>query len=409
MSRQVIFENAVYSCHDCGQEVSGRELIDNDEVCPNCGGEAFIHVVLRQRLKVEPPLQRLDEEDVEPEVTEEIPEEHPTRRALITLGVVAAIVIPLFLILNSIIVVPPPSSSVQIDPGPVVIETQPSSSAPVIISGEDVIDIKSVSVFGSVQYVMIGFIAIIVLAGYLDRRQSNQAYDAVIATILALIVVWIGNLPFLRAFFTAIELANPDIIICLIALAVVLTLVFTGGVDFSPLGIFFSIIAIFGGAILSNLGNLQVWLHVPSGPLVTVQKLFELMSAKQWDLAQFSMVVYGCMLIAVFAYGYEILRPTAQGYSGPWGIIISLVGVGIYILCRTAFAAVPVVGTIGGAFLIVVVYNFIVATITRERLTGTGVNWAEYRLGLVKVVSPWDIFAFQAIIGAMLTIAIGKI
>lgn len=395
------------SNNECQLEATKEEWVENGDTCPNCGRRSYQLVEANGENDWENAIDPMDSYPTGYREEETI-ENKPIRSAMnpiVKVGLVLLLALCVILIAQLQL----PKTEIPITPT-VTAQTVIETLVPeVIVTPDDIVDIKSVSALGSVQYAMMALLFVIGLCGYLDRRQSNQAYDAWIAIIAALLVVWIGSLPVFRKFFEAIELGNPSLIIVLVSLAVVITTSLTGTVDLSPIGIFFGIVAIFGGTVLNHLGSFQDVFRIPDSSLYTMSTTLAFLAGKQWEVAKFSVVVYSCLLLAVFAYGYEILRPKSDIRPDFGGIVISIIGVGIYVVLRTLAKDIPVISTIIGAMMVVFLYNFIVATIMRERLSGSGVNWAEYRLGLLKVVSPWDIFAFQAIIGALLIVATGKI
>jgi len=290
----------------------------------------------------------------------------------------------------------------------------PSVKMPSVVV-EPPIDMKSVSVITGVQCMLIGLSIIMMVAGYLDRKRSNQAYDAIVAYVCGVFILFVAPWPPIQAGIAQLGIgAFPWAwIAVLIPTAIVLAVSLTGGVDLTPTGLFLGLLGIVGGVILGNLEEVQLMFGIGEGTLYPIETLSGLLMTKQFEVAKFSLLVYGLLAAGCVLLIIEVMKKQHDGTRSWAGILIALVGILTYVGLR----AIPWTGvfmvlqTPFVALLFVFAINLLVASIAREKIDSVtrDVNWAEYKLGLVRVSSPWDVVSLQAMVGSLLIIAFGNI
>jgi hypothetical protein len=255
---------------------------------------------------------------------------------------------------------------------------------------------------------MIVFIIIICLTGWLDRKESNQPGDAYVAIIGAVIVLFCGS-SIMNQFFHLLQVdAWATIVVTTVCITAVVSVALAGGVDLTPIGLFFGILGFAGGELFNNVGSLQTMFHIQSEPLMTGASLFSYIRIKQMDMAWFSVLVYICLTLAILAILFEMLKLSA-GDSRWLGFVIAIIGIAAYICGRTF---IPVSSKWNDPFILLLViaaFNFVIASLSREKLDAQGYNYTQYKLGLLKLVTPWDIILIQALVGGFLVILLGKV
>jgi hypothetical protein len=257
---------------------------------------------------------------------------------------------------------------------------------------------------------------IVAIAGYLDRKRSMQAADAIVAICGALFLLFVATWEPGKAFLVALGIPQDALpyLTSLITIAVIVAMAYAGTLDFSPIGIFLGIMGLIGGVWLSSLGDLGTMLKLPQAPLVTLDQLAMLIQLKQMDLAKFSLTIYSILLIGIIFYGVELVRPDKKIKVPTYGgLLLAVLTVVAYIGLRQ-LARMPgdlaILGHPIVAFLVVLVINLLLASNIREQGdTVTNTGWAEYKIGLLKITSPWDIIAFEAMLGGFIAIAVGRI
>ncbi len=378
----------------CGKKSTKEEWLEYGDRCPYCGGYSF--VVVSEADADDWDEFEENQNPIEEDSVEEVVETPKPSLARPILLIVLSVVLALFLFwaMNKIQIPEPTTSVPTVD-----VVQQPQTSA---------MDIKSVSTIGTEQVMMIIFVAIIFLTGWLDRKQSNQPGDAYVAILGVVIILLCGTNVATQLFHILKADAYATIVVSLVCLAVVVAVSLAGTPDLTPVGLFFGVLGLGGGVLFNNLGSVQVMFHIQSAPLLTGASLFSYISTKQMDGAWFSVLVYACLILAFLAILFEMLKASAG--DGRWlGFFIATLGIVAYI-CGRNF--IPSTSTWNNPYVLLLAIgalNFIVASLSREKLDAQGINYTQYKLGLLKLVTPWDVILFQALLGGFLIIITGKV
>lgn len=435
-------DETLWKCTSCNHASPVNEWVENTYKCPHCGRRTIKYEVTRvqsqpqyQGLQQEPQYQQQQSTTVLPhqrdisqrDVVEtdgneqiqtpatKIDKKYLVGRIIIVIGIIAAVFV-LFPLISSIGKSPATnqSTSVATDPS-IVIATEVSlaEAAPetqyeqVVITREVFVDIKPVvtpwNMVKSVQLILYILAIIFVI---LDRIMSNQWYDAVIgigaavwmqfgsAAVFNSMSEWMTKIPFVHFSVVGAHWINAFAITiaCLVA---VVAVSWTGTKDWTPLALFFGLLA-GGSEFFGHLGAIQTLFLIPSGEALSI--------FTKWQgtgTIMFSLLVYLLLLLANY-YGFvESLKPYGKkaGIS-VMSIIIILLSVALYLVFRLFFRNVPVIQDPRVDVGIIFFINFLIAFFLRERLdVKFGNTTAEYKMQQAKVMSPFDVIMTVCFVG----------
>lgn len=430
----------VWKCGNCNKFAPKSKWIEGKYKCPHCGSHSIKYEVKPEQSVVaqaapqpqstpvvsqqsaEKPAQKEPQTSVqqEPEEEERTGKKNSWKRPIIIL-VICLIIVGLIMRIDRTL-----STVPQVAVDTVVVTEAPTDQ--LIISSTDLqasaIDVKSSDYIKTEQIIIILLSLIIILAGWLDRKMSNQILDAIVAVVLVVIVLFGASqaIHFIASgLVSVIPVDLPtawwimSFVITVVSLVAVVLVSVYGTVDLTPVGMFFGLLGLVGGVLLGHLGSLQEVLRIPSGQLFPIGEVFLLVRAKQFEIIKFSLLVYGCLTIGILTELREILKPYAKSHVISFaGLIISPVCILMYVLLRMFGDLIPVVGTLlsspYGALLVFLALNLVAAAVLRERVDNMfGNTSAEYKLGQARAMSPWDIILFQAALGGFLIILVGKV
>lgn len=419
----------VWKCGYCNHYSPAQSWVNNSYKCPRCGHRSIQHEVKISRSTPQEqtssgvsqqPVQSVQPQPAKPAEVEssakttEESSSKPVKKSLpiiVKIGIVVLIAAVVMMIANgqrptsTSSGMTPVTEKTEVTPDQVTVQVQP-------------VDIKSVDYVQTEQIIIIILLIAIVVTGWLDRKMSNQPWDAYLA-IAAAILVLFGASKAAHFVATAFEswgvgtLVACRILSVIIASLCVVTVILVslyGTLDLTPVGMFFGILGLGGGVLLGHMGSLQEALKIPTGFLLPLGQVFQYLRAKDVASVAFSLLVYACLVISVLAELREVLKPYKSGSTSFGGLALSIINIVIYILLRMFGGNIS--GSFGGlasspygALLIFFVLNLIAAAFLRERVDNMfGNTTTDYKMGQARVMTPWDILLFQSVLGGTLTI-----
>ena len=292
------------------------------------------------------------------------------------------------------------------------------------------IDVANSPWLGDLHFFLIGCVAIMVAACYLDRRRNKQRGDWVVAVIGIVLVLLVGNWPPIVNALTALNVQGVAQTVSVATLVAVISFCYQGGLDFSP-GIFYLAgISVVGGVWFGNLGTFSQVFNQMFGmqlsPLYPVWQILGLWSQKRFGESQASVVTYLVLFAAVLLSIVELVRPKSKVASGDddkedaadkslkWGgVLMVYLGIALYVgLRQLALIQEPSVALFGSpvvAFLIVMLAETFVAGWMNDKTDAVNSDkWSKIVVGRIGLATAWDILLSLAVNGAFLVLMFGK-
>jgi len=259
---------------------------------------------------------------------------------------------------------------------------------------------------------LIVFLIVVIVVGFLDAKRSIQMSDAVISLLVVAAYLILG-LPIIRDWM----LSHTTIMWCTIVgcFCILLGAVFSGKFDMTPVAMLLTALAVV--SIAFNYGGIiQAAVHVPSGLLLTFGSLWQVYKYGLFATisVKFTLFVDVILLIAQLISFIENIRPTKKGkhisIHNFFGVFYAYITVGIFLILSATIKVswpawvLPVV-----MMLVVLLVDFLLASIFREQMDGYGNNYTQYVFGRLRIAAPYDVIMYQLLLAVFLMIQFGTI
>lgn len=293
----------------------------------------------------------------------------------------------------------------------------PATAIPVLTESTPIVPQVStpmIALTAEANMILIILSVVVLVCVIRERIKAGYGYQAWVAIILGLVVVWVGSWKFIREAETPNSPVPWIVVICctVFTLGFTLfsydperkTLVFQ--YDGSALALYATIIWLFGGVFLSDLGFLQDLLKLPADSSVVAYTEFsEAINHGYGATVGFSKVVYYGFALTVLLYGYEVIKPaeTRQFHTG--GFFLSILGIAAFWALARWGSLLPkdlgkVLSTPLGVILVWIIINILFVSIFMSSSPHSE-NWDAVRIrffrGQIMIASPYDMIALQAI------------